>query len=67
MASLQRKGDGWYCQFISSGKRHTFSIGRVTEAKAKAKGAQVEYLLMRLKQGLIALPPGIGVVEFMRH
>jgi integrase len=67
MASLQRKGNGWYCQFISGGKRHTFSVGRFTEAEAKAKAAQVEYLSMRLKQGLIILPPGISVVDFMRH
>ena len=39
----------------------------VTEAEAEAKAAQVDYLLMRLKQRLIELPPGIGIVEFVRH
>ena len=67
MASLQRKGDGWYCQFLSRGKRHTFAVGRVPEDEARAKAAQVDYLLMRLKQGLIALPPGASIVDFMRH
>ena len=67
MASLQRKGGGWYCQFVRDGKRYTFAIGQVDEAEAKAKAAQVDYLLMRLKQGLIALPPGVGVVDFVRH
>ena len=37
MASLQRKGDNWHCQFASQGKRHTFALGRVTRAEAEAK------------------------------
>jgi integrase len=67
MASIQKKGNGWYGQFVYHGKRHTFTIGRVTEAKAKAKADQVDYLLMRLGQGLIALPPGADIVTIVRH
>jgi integrase len=67
MASLQRKGDGWYCQFNRGGKRHTFTIGKVAEAEAKAKAAQVDYLLMRLRQGLITVPSGTDILEFVRH
>jgi hypothetical protein len=66
MASVQRKGDGWYCQFCYRGKRHTFAIGKVSEAEADAKSAQVEYLLLRLKQRLIELPPGVDIVEFVQ-
>jgi integrase len=66
MATLQKKGNGWYCQFLHHGKRHTFTIGRVSKAEARAKADQVGYLLLRLKQRLIHLPPGVGIVEFIR-
>jgi integrase len=67
MATLQKKGNGWYCQFLHHGKRHTITIGRVSRAEAHAKSDQVEYLLMRLKQGLIELPPGVDIREFVQR
>src|SRR5262245_47313253 len=67
MATLQKKGNGWYCQFLHHGKRHTITIGRVSKAEAHAKSDQVEYLLMRLKQGLIELPAGADIREFVRR
>ena len=33
MATLQKKGNGWYCQFLHHGKRHTFTIGRVSKRR----------------------------------
>jgi hypothetical protein len=66
MASVRRKGDGWYCEFTYRGKRHTLTIGEVSESEAQAKSSQVEYLLLRLKQRLIELPSGIGIVEFVQ-
>ncbi|HKM55135.1 MAG TPA: site-specific integrase, partial [Isosphaeraceae bacterium] len=67
MASLQKKGKGWYCQFLYHGKRHTFAVGAVSEQEAQAKSAQVDYLLLRLKQRLIELPPNVGIVDFIQH
>jgi integrase len=67
MASLQERGGRWQCQFLYHGKRRTFALGRVTEAEAKAKSDQVDYLLMQLGQGLISLPPGADIVTFVRH
>ena len=67
MASLQKKGNGWYCQFLHHGKRHTFAVGAVTEEEAQAKSAQVDYLLLRLKQKLIELPAGVGIVDFLQR
>jgi len=32
-----------------------------------AKASQVDYLLMRLKQRLIELPPVVDIVDFDRH
>ena len=65
MASLQLKGESWYCQFLYHGKRHTFTIGQVSEEEAQAKANQVDYLLMRLKQDLLHLPPGMDIVAFV--
>lgn len=55
--------------FNYRGKQRMFTLGQVaeSEAKAKAKAAQVDYRLMRLKQGLIEMPPISDVVAFFRH
>jgi integrase len=66
MASIQHKGESFYCQFLYHGKRHTFAIGKVTEAEAVAKAQQVGYLLMRLKQQLVHLPAGTDIVTFVQ-
>jgi hypothetical protein len=67
MASIQKKGRNWYCQFCHHGDRHTFAIGKVSEDEARAKSAQVDYLLMRLKQRLVELPPGVDIVAFVQY
>jgi integrase len=67
MASFQLRGKSYACVFCWHGKRQWFTIGKVTEEEAKAKASQVEYLLMRLKQRLIDLPPGIDIIEFVQH
>ena len=65
MASLQFKSDTWYCQFLYHGKRCTFTIGKVSEDEAVSKSNQVDYLLMRLKQSYLHLPPGMDIVAFL--
>ncbi len=65
MASLQRKGDAWYCQFLYLGKRHTFTIGGVPESEALQWKARCEHLLMRIKQGLLEVPPGVAIADFI--
>jgi integrase len=67
MASLQQRDGRWQCQFMYLGKRRTFALGNVSEAEAKAKSEQVNYLLMRLSQGLLTVPPGRDIVAFVRH
>lgn len=67
MAGLQERKGSYRVQFNYRGKQLGFTIGRVSEAEARAKAAQVDYLLMRLKQGLIEIPPGTDAVEFFRH
>jgi integrase len=67
MASLQVRDGRWQCQFLFQGKRHTFALGRVSESEAHSKADQVDYLLMRLGQGVITLPAGVDLVAYMRH
>jgi integrase len=67
MAALQNRNGSYRVLFEYQRKQRAFTIGRVTEAEARAKAAQVEYLLLRLKQRLIELPSGVGIVEFVRH
>src|SRR4051812_5149161 len=65
MASIQKKGDAYYCQFCHRGKRYTFTVGKVPEAEAEAKAAQVDYLLLRIRQGFLEIPPGVDVATFV--
>lgn len=39
MASLQKKGDSWCCQFMYRGQRHIFTIGKVDETEANNTAA----------------------------
>jgi integrase len=67
VASIQKKGDAWYCQFMYLGTRHTFTIGKVDDDEAGTVKGKVEYLLMRIKQHLIDVPPGCDIVTFVEH
>jgi integrase len=67
MASLQNRNGSYRIFFDYQRKQRAFTIGRVSEAEATAKANQVNYLLMRLSQGLIAPPPGADIVAFLRH
>jgi integrase len=67
MASLQQRSGTFRDIFRFHGKQHFVMIGKVSSEEAEAKAAQVEYLLMRLKQGLIELPLGIDIAEFVQH
>ncbi len=67
MANLQQRSGTYRVIFRFHGKQHFVMIGKVSSEEAEAKAAQVEYLLMRLKQGLIELPPGIDIAEFVQH
>ena len=67
MASIQLRGKTYACIFCWHGKRQWFTLGQVSKEEAEAKSAQVDYLLLRLKQRLIELPSGIGIVEYVQH
>jgi integrase len=64
---LQLRGDSYRVLFRYHGKQHSFPLGAVSEIEAQAKAAQVDYLLLRLKQRLIELPAGVSIVDFVRY
>src|SRR5207249_4987360 len=65
MASLMQQADRFYCQFKHLGKRHCFPLGKVDPDEAETKIGQVDYLLLRLRQGLMQLPVGTDIVTFL--
>lgn len=65
MASLQKKGDAWYCQFIHDRKRHTVTVGEVSQTEAYQWKTRTEQLLLRLRQNLLEVPPGVSVADFI--
>ena len=67
MASLQERNGSYRILFCHHGKLHAFTIGKVEKGEAENKSRQVDYLLMRLKQKLIALPEGTDIVTFIQH
>lgn len=66
MASLMQQGDRFYCQFTYVNKRHCYTLGKVSPAEAEAKVNQTDYLLMRIKQGLVQIPAGMDIVSFLQ-
>lgn len=67
MAGVQERGGSYRVCFRFQGKQVTFPVGKVTREEAEAKAAQAEYLLLRLRQRLIELPPGVGIADFLQH
>ncbi len=67
MAWTQFRSGSYRILFRHGGKQHAFTIGGVSQAEADAKAAHVDYLLMRLKQGLIELPAGVDIVSFVEQ
>jgi hypothetical protein len=65
MATVQERNKSFRVFFCYHGKRHTLNLGKVSQDEAARKAGQIDYLLLRLKQGLIALPRGITVEDFM--
>ena len=66
MASIQKKGNAYYCQFLHGGKRHTVAIGKVGLPQAEAFAIRTEELLSLLARGRLSLPVGVEINEFVR-
>lgn len=62
MASILERTGTYRMIFRFHSRQHFVMTGKVSPQGAEAKAAQVDYLLMRLKQGLVELPPGVSVM-----
>jgi integrase len=67
MAALQEREGSYRVLFRYHGKQHTCTIGKVSPEEAEAKAAQVDYLLLRLRQRVVAVPPGTDIVTSLRY
>jgi integrase len=67
MASLQKKGNSWYCQFYWRAQRFTFAVGRVTRPQAEAKATKAGEIVELLERGMLKLPDGMGIAAFIKH
>src|SRR6267378_7262892 len=65
MAALQERNGSFRIIFRYQGKQRSFTIGEVGRAEAEAKAGAVDLILLRLKQQLISIPPGVYVEEFL--
>lgn len=67
MASLQKKGPAYYCQFLFQGRRRTVTVGQVSENAALTFLERVEELLGLIARRLITVPPGVDIAEFVAN
>jgi integrase len=67
MASLQKKGDAFYCQFVFHGRRRTVTVGKVSSDAAEAFAARTEELLSLLARGRVTVPAGVDIADFVLH
>ena len=66
MAAIEERSGRFRIHFRWHGKQQKLALGKVSAEEAASKAAQVDYLLMRLKQRLIELPPDVDIVEFVQ-
>src|SRR5688572_29057885 len=65
MAGIAKKGDAYYCTFRYRGRRYYFTVGKVTEARAVAKAAEVDETLSLLDRGRLEVPEGVNLGDFV--
>src|SRR5260370_1650373 len=65
MASIQKKGESYYCQFCYQGRRHTVTVGAVSQDEAEAFRGNADYLLLRISQGFVRVPPAVAITDFI--
>ncbi len=66
MASLQERCGSYRVQFLYHGKRESLNVGKVSLQEAEAWAGRVEFILLKIRQGLLEVPPGSDICEFIR-
>src|SRR4051812_16593488 len=67
MAALQERNGSFRVIFRYGGRQHSFTAGKVSHREADLIASGVDRVLLRLEQGLLSLPPGADLIEFVRH
>ena len=67
MAGLQERNGSFRIIFRYQGRQRTFTLGQVGRDEAEAESGAVDLLLLRIKQGLLSVPPGVTVEDFLLH
>jgi integrase len=65
MAALQERNGSFRVIFRYHGKQQTVPVGKVSREEAEAFAGKVGYLLLRIKQRLVHVPPGVAITEFL--
>src|SRR5437868_5718758 len=66
MATLQVRNKSYRVLFCHRGRRHTFTVGKVSKREAELLAANVDRILLRVEQGLLTVPAGTDIVEFVK-
>lgn len=64
--ALQYRNGSYRVLFRYHGKQGSFTLGEVSKQEAETKSANVDYLLLRLKQRLVSVPDGMDIVDFLQ-
>src|SRR5690349_16801713 len=67
MASIEFRSGRWRVVFRHNGDKHAFTIGEVDAETAENYRSSTDELLRLLKRNLVAVPPGLGIEDFMFH
>jgi hypothetical protein len=67
MAALQTRNGVHRLLFQYNGKQHTYTVGEVPDDEALRWKSRTEQLLMRIKQGMLEVPRGVNISDFILH
>ena len=65
MAGIVKKADAYYCRFRFGGKRHYFTLGKITESQARAKAMEIDETLDLIERGRLTVPADIPLRDFV--
>lgn len=65
MAGLQERNGSFRAIFRYLGKQRSVTLGKVSQQEAEAKAGAIDLLLLRIKQGLLVVPNGVTIEEFV--
>ena len=65
MATLQLRSDSYRLIFQYLGQQQSCTLGNISEIEACQCKSRCEQLLMRVKQGLLEVPPGVTIADFI--